>query len=78
MASSATRHRPPAWVPHSPPCRAGGLLVGVHVFGEIQMDEAGVASVDQGSKELPGWGCEPCRGQPSQCCSPSHSPGMDG
>lgn len=60
MASSATQHQPFPWVPHSPPHHPGALLVGVHIFGEIQMDEAGMASMDQGSKELPGWGGEPC------------------
>lgn len=78
MASSATQLWLPAWVLHLPCSHLRDLLVGVHVFGEIQMDEAGVASMDQGSKELPEWRCKLCQGPLSRCCSPSHSPGRDG
>lgn len=63
---TARRHRPPGTghpgVPRCPPRRPGGLPVGVHVFGEIQMDKAAVAPEDQGSEELPGRGHELCRG----------------
>lgn len=69
------------WYPpgyHTPLTPSQGLLVGVHIFGEIQVDEAGVGSVDQGSKELPEWGCEPCAGGPRGAAAPHIARGWRG
>lgn len=77
MASSATQHQAPPGS-HTPLTPSQGLLVGVHVFGEIQVDEAGVGSMDQGSKELPGWGCEPCGGGPRGAAAPHTARGWRG
>lgn len=77
MASSATQHQAPPGS-HTPLTPSQGLLVGVHVFGEIQVDEAGVGSMDQGSKELPGWGCEPCGGGPRGAAAPHTAQGWRG
>lgn len=66
VATTATQQQPlPAPLT---PCQ--GLPVGVHVFGEVQVDEAAVGSVHQGSKELPGWGCEPWAGGPRGAAQP--------